>query len=46
MDICRVRFSTPGGVRRPRRAWNLAAVKAAYDPDNMFHRNQNIRPSR
>jgi FAD/FMN-containing dehydrogenase len=22
----------------------LAAIKAAYDPDNIFHRNQNIKP--
>ncbi len=23
----------------------LAAIKAAYDPDNIFHRNQNIKPT-
>lgn len=24
----------------------LASIKGAYDPDNLFHANQNIRPSR
>jgi len=23
----------------------LTAIKAAYDPDNIFHRNQNIKPA-
>jgi FAD/FMN-containing dehydrogenase len=23
----------------------LTQVKRAYDPDNLFHRNQNIRPA-
>jgi len=24
----------------------LAAIKAAWDPDNVFHVNKNVRPSR
>jgi FAD/FMN-containing dehydrogenase len=36
------------GVRRaysPRTISRLTAVKTAYDPDNVFHLNHNIRPS-
>jgi FAD/FMN-containing dehydrogenase len=37
----RVRAAYPGAT------WDrLAAVKAHYDPENLFHRNQNIPPAR
>jgi FAD/FMN-containing dehydrogenase len=36
----RIRAAYPGST------WDrLASVKARYDPDNIFHRNQNITPS-
>ncbi|MDQ1624833.1 MAG: hypothetical protein QOJ49_331 [Actinomycetota bacterium] len=38
-----------GGVRRaysPAKLGRLTAVKDTYDPDNVFHLNQNIAPSR
>jgi len=36
----RIREAYPARTHR-----RLAAVKAAWDPDNVFHRNQNIRPA-
>ena len=36
------------GIRRaypPDKLARLVALKDAYDPDNVFHRNQNISPS-
>jgi FAD/FMN-containing dehydrogenase len=36
----RVREAYPGST------WDrLASIKARYDPDNLFHRNQNIPPA-
>ena len=36
----RIRAAYPGST------WDrLASIKARYDPDNVFHRNQNIRPA-
>jgi FAD/FMN-containing dehydrogenase len=46
-----VNFLGDEGVERvhaayPGATWDrLAAVKARYDPTNLFHRNQNIPPS-
>ena len=37
----RVRAAYPGAT------WDrLVAIKATYDPDNVFRRNQNIAPAR
>ena len=41
VDEAQVRAAYPNG------AWErLAAIKARYDPDNFFHLNQNIPPSK
>ncbi|HEU5103457.1 MAG TPA: FAD-binding oxidoreductase [Roseiflexaceae bacterium] len=45
-----VNFLGDEGERAVREAYRrnysrLAAIKASYDPDNLFHRNQNIQPS-
>jgi FAD/FMN-containing dehydrogenase len=50
-DSAYVNFLSDEGPERVRDAYpgttyeRLAAIKATYDPDNLFHRNQNIAPA-
>ena len=51
-DAAYVNFTADEGEARihdayPGTHWDrLAAIKAIYDPDNLFHLNQNVPPAR